>query len=35
MDESGSVIFDEERDESYEPSREDLLEYAEFLGIMP
>lgn len=35
MDESGSVIFDEERDEDYEPTPEDLREYAEFIGMDP
>ncbi len=33
LNESGSMILEEEIEEGYEPSQEDIFEYAKFLGM--
>jgi len=33
LNDSGSMILEEEIEEGYEPSKEDIEEYAKFLGM--
>jgi hypothetical protein len=33
LNDSGSMILEEEIEEGYEPSKEDIIEYAKFLGM--
>lgn len=34
-DSDGTMVMEEELDEDYEPTPEEILEYAEFLGMDP